>query len=120
MIAADPLNVDLEHVANRARYIGSPEHKDTPSLSGAPRPRADASICDRRLAHDFEQVGIWLRNAILQGQVSEYWEREFPRYIWYRDGDTVYEGRLVNCVAGEYKGYPLDPSEWPEGLENAE
>jgi hypothetical protein len=115
-IAPVPPGVDLVHVANSARYIGSPEHKDTPSFVGAPRPRADASICDRRLAQDLNQVANWLRTAILDGHVSAYWEGEFPRYVWYRDGNTVYEGRLVNRGAGWYKGYPLEPSEWPEGI----
>lgn len=108
--------VDLENAASRARYVGSPEHKDTLSLAGAPRPRADASICDRRLASEFEQVGNWLRNAILLGNVSEFWEGEFPRYVWHQDGEIVYEGRLVNREAGWYKGYPLGQAEWPEGF----
>jgi hypothetical protein len=116
IIGSPPPKINLEDVANRARYIGSPEHKDTPSFSGNPRPRADASICDRRLAQDLDQVANWLKSAILDGHVSEYWEGEFPRYVWYRDGDTVYEGRLVNREAGSYKGYPLGSSEWPEGL----
>ena len=30
---------------------------------------------------------------------------------------TVFEGRLVNRVTGEYKGYPLHPGEWPRGIE---
>lgn len=115
-IAPVPLGVDLVRVANRALYVGSPEHKDIPSFVGAARPRADASICHRQLAQDFNQVATWLRSAILNGHVSGYWEGEFPRYVWYRDGNTVYEGRLVNRDAGWYKGYPLERSEWPEGL----
>jgi hypothetical protein len=111
-----PPNVDLERIANRATYVGSPEHKDTPSLAGAPRPRADASICDRRFAQDFDEVRDWLRQAILSGNVSEYWEGDFPRYVWYQDGDTVYEGRLVNREAGSYKGFPLLRFQWPEGM----
>lgn len=107
---------DLRVVALRASYIGSPEHKDTISLAGVPRPRADASICDRKFARDFKTVALWLRSAILNGQVSEYWEGEFPRYVWYRDGDTVYEARLVNREAGWYKGYPLGRTEWPDGV----
>lgn len=115
-ISAREPKFPLEVVASRATYVGSPEHKDTISLSGAPRPRADASICDRKLTKDFGLATDWLRNAIVKGQVSEYWEGEFPRYVWYRNGDTVYEGRLVNREAGWYKGYPLERSEWPEGI----
>jgi hypothetical protein len=34
---------------------------------------------------------------------------------FYQDGDTVYEGRLVNREQGQYKGYPLGEDEWPIG-----
>ena len=111
---------DLENTANRAHYVGSPEHKDTPSLAGAPRPRADASICDRRFARDFEDVNNWLRSAIRLGNVSAFWEGDFPRYIWHKEGDAVYEGRLVNREAGSYKGYPLGESEWPQKLNTSD
>jgi len=30
---------------------------------------------------------------------------------------TVYEARLLNRELGEYKGYPLNRSAWPEGLD---
>jgi hypothetical protein len=29
---------------------------------------------------------------------------------------VIYEARLVNQELGQYKGYPLDPDEWPEKL----
>jgi hypothetical protein len=29
---------------------------------------------------------------------------------------VVYEGRLVNQELGQYKGYPLEASEEPEGI----
>lgn len=44
------------------------------------------------------------------------WEGDFPRYVWYKHGDTVFEGRLVNRETGEYKGYPLHGDEWPDGI----
>lgn len=93
-------------------YVGSPEHKDLPSFAGYPRPRADASICDQRL-NSAEQITGWLRAAIQKGAFGRLWEGKFPRYVWYKDGDTVYEGRLINQELGEYKGYPLERSEWP-------
>ena len=101
-------------VAARARYVGSPEHKDAPSFAGQPRPRADASICDAKLAQD--EVNGWLREALARGTFGGYWEGNFPRYVWYKSGNIVYEARLVNSEAGEYKGYPLDEDEWPPNL----
>jgi hypothetical protein len=108
--------VDLQAVAAKASYIGSPEHKDTPSFAGQPRPRADAAICDRSLAGKQGRVTRWLRKAIRLGSVSAYWEGGFPRYVWHRQEDVVFEARLVNQGNGQYKGYPLNREEWPQGL----
>lgn len=115
---ARPISRDLEAVASAASYIGSPEHKDTPSFAGQPRPRGDASICDRSLRRDRERVQGWLAAAIRRGAVSEHWEGEFPRYVWFKEGETVYEGRLVNPTQGLYKGYPLMLAEWPPEIES--
>lgn len=103
-------------LAQHVTYIGSAEHKDTPSFAGPPRPRADASICDQSLAKAQAEITEWLRQAIQQGQTSAYLEGGYPRYAWYKVNDTLYEARLVNQEQGAYKGYPLNPSEWPEGL----
>lgn len=51
-----------------------------------------------------------------RGTVSEQLDGHFPRYVWYKDGETLYEGRLVNADLGHYKGYPLNPDEWPHGI----
>ena len=37
--------------------------------------------------------------------------------MWYKHGETVFEGRLVNRETGEYKGFPLHRDEWPRGIE---
>ncbi len=98
-------------------YVGSPEHKDTVSFAGKPpRPRPDASICDRTFANQQERMNEWLKQAIQGGAFGEMMEGRFPRYVWYKDGDTLYEGRLVNREQGSYKGYPLLADEWPDGI----
>jgi hypothetical protein len=102
-------------VADRASYVGSPEHKSFPSFAGQPHPRADASKCDASLADAAELTG-WLRTAIRQGQVSALWDGDFPRYVWCRQAGVAYEGRLLNQGLGQYKGYPLGPGEEPGGL----
>jgi hypothetical protein len=108
--------VDLAAAASSAAYTGSPEHKDAPSFAGQPRPRADASICDPVFSERQIELTRWLRNAIRAGVVSEFAENGFPRYVWHRDGQTVFEARLVNSGSGEYKGYALNKDEWPAGL----
>ena len=66
---------------------------------------------------DLELVNGWLRSAIRRGATGAPWEGGFPRYVWYQEGGTVFEGRLVNREAGSYKGYPLNEDEWPDGIE---
>ena len=63
-----------------------------------------------------EEVTAWLRDAIKRGTFGELWEGSFPRYVWYKAGETVYEARLLNCESGEYKGYPLEADEWPPSI----
>lgn len=105
----------LLELSQRVTYVGSPEHKDVVSFAGQPRMRADASICDRKLARDLDRVQGWLRRAVMNGSIGEPWEGDFPRYVWYQAGDVVYEGRLVNREQGQYKGYPPAEDEWPMG-----
>lgn len=114
IVAADPER--LAAAARRATYVGSPEHKEGPSFAGQPRPRADASMCDPALANQQRRIIGWLRKAIRLGTVGGYWESDFPRYVWSRQGERVYEARLTNADLGQYKGYPLAVDEWPEGL----
>ena len=111
-----PPGTDLDVLADRVTYVGSPEHKDVPSFAGQPRLRGDASCCPREIA-DREMVSGWLRSSIRRGATGAPWEGGFPRYVWYQSGSTVFEGRLVNREAGSYKGYPLGEDEWPDGIE---
>ena len=112
-----PSDVDLADLAGRVVYADSPEHKDVPGFAGQPRLRAVASCCPREIA-DPELVTKWLRTAIRRGATGAPWETGgFPRYVWYKEGGTVFEGRLVNREAGSYKSYPLDHEEWPDGIE---
>ena len=117
-VAGPQPGMDHGEIARRVSYIGSPEHKDTPSFAGLPKPRADASICERQLTQERDRVTDWLRAAILRGAISSLLEGDFPRYAWHKEGDIVYEARLVNRELGEYKGYPLNDTEWPEGLDS--
>ena len=55
--------------------------------------------------------------ASRRGAIGAPWEGEFPRYVWYKHDDTVFEARLLNRETGSYKGYPLDENEWPNGIE---
>ena len=109
---------ELDVLASRVHYVGSPEHKDVVSFAGRPQLRADASCCPRDVAADRERINQWLRTAIRTGATGAPWEGAFPRYVWYKHQETVFEGRLVNRETGEYKGYPLEQDEWPRGVED--
>src|SRR5512139_2926851 len=111
-----PLGADLARLAERVSYVGSPEHKTYHSFAGSPRPRADATKCDPRLNDPAVLTG-WLRLAIMRGNVGEPWEGDFPRYVWHRQDGVVYEARLVNRELGQYKGWALELSEWPNGCQ---
>jgi len=94
------------HVAAAVKYVGSPEHKTSPSAAGPPRLRHnDATPCDPAYA-SFEAPTTALRDAILHGFVSEFVGR-FPNYVWGPLDGRLYEARLVNQEQGTYKAYPL-------------
>ena len=114
-----PSGVDLVSVAAKTVYVGSPEHKDCLSFAGQPRPRSDASICDRNLAWKQSELTEWLREGIRNGLTGHPWEGGFPRYAWCKKDGVGYEARLVNQGTGEYKGYPLTEDEWRGVLRNA-
>lgn len=115
-LQALPDEADRHSLAEQARYVGSPDHKDRPSFAGQPRLRADASCCPHEFAGDQETLNEWLRTAIRLGATGAPWEGLFPRYVWYKHQETVFEGRLVNRETGDYKGYPLAQDEWPAGI----
>lgn len=66
-----------------------------------------------------------LLRAFNVGQVAGPWEDGFPRYVWYHSNSvnstestgstSVTEFWLTGGRPGEYVGYRLPPSYWPEG-----
>ena len=118
IVQTPPDEDQRNELADRVSYVGSPEHKDAPSFAGQPRPRADATICDRSFLDRLDEINEWLERAIRAGCIGEPWEGDFPRYVWYREGIEVYEARLVNRGQGQYKGYALRREEWPEGIDD--
>lgn len=112
-----PEGTDCFHLASRVSYVGSPEHKSGPSFAGAPRPRADATICDAAFSARLDDIQGWLRRGLELECVGGPWEDDFPRYIWCKVGEVVFEARLVNRVRGQYKGWQLIREEWPARID---
>src|SRR4051794_12496262 len=110
-----PTGVVLAEVAAVVRYIPYAAHKAHYSLGVAPRPRSDATPCPKEITA--EQAQTWLREAIAVGDVGGSWEgKPYPRLVWKRVDDVVFEARLSNQESGEYHGYPIDRQEWPAWL----
>ena len=99
-------------------YIGSVYHKRNPSFAGRqPKPRPDASLCPSDLSNRRKLVESWLQDALASGNVGRLDESGYPRLVWYRKGNTVYEARTGSKGSGEYHGYPLRRDEHVMGLQ---
>lgn len=108
-------DIDLNAIAGKVSYVISPEHKDYMTAAGPGKLRSDASACPRGL--ELDQVQQWLQSAVENGQVSAALDGDFPRYVWARVDERVYEARLSNSGLGQYKGYPIKDYEAPGWLE---
>ena len=64
---------------------------------------------------DLPRVELWLREAIAHGWTG-VWDNGFPRYVWRRVGDVIYEARQGSPGSGVYHGYPLYPEQDVRGL----
>lgn len=112
-----PSGLDWPTLVQQAIYIGSPEHKTRPFghfRTGQLRANG-ASKCPNNL-NDPDEITGWLRDALEKGDMGGDWEENYPHLVWVRRGDHRFEGRLVNRVLGQYKGYLLDDDEEPRWL----
>lgn len=100
-------------VASGATYVGSGEHKDHPSNAGPPALRSDATPCEPHLTRNIGANTAALREGITRRCTSAVFEGGFPKYVWTWMGGAFYEARHINGPPGTYKGYRLEPSEYP-------
>ena len=100
----------LGQVAELAAYHGSAEHKTYPSPAGPPALRSDATPCD---PIGYADINAALAEGIRRGCVSRAMEQGFPKYVWGWLGNELYEARHLNGGGGQYKGYRLEPPEYP-------
>ena len=108
---------EREEVARRARYVGSPEHKNAGRWGGVPAAGARGprltTICPMTSAKDKHTATAWLRQAIRSGQYRFVrGDRDFPKHVWYRDETgKIWCGRCINRELGTYKGWPITEAE---------
>lgn len=113
-VTIPPPGTDLEEIANSSRYSGSPYHKDVPLRGQQMVRRPDASICPRNLAGKQGQLTKWLRDAIKRGNIGGGWSGKFPKHVWVRKDDIIYEATYTGN--GQYHGYPLEDYQAVRGL----
>lgn len=104
----------VAEIAARVQYVGSAEHKAYRSPAGHPALRSDATPCDPRYT-EFAPITEVLRTAIDRGCVGAEFIGDFPKYVWGWLDNQLYEARHVG--SGGYKGYALEPIEFPRDPE---
>ena len=102
-----------EEVAANATYVGSGEHKGHPSNAGRPALRTDATPCEPHLTRNIGANTTALREGIKRRCTSAVFENGFPKYVWTWMDNALYEARHINGPHGTYKGYRLEPAEYP-------
>ena len=108
---------EREAAARRARYVGSPEHKNARWWGGLPKAGARGprltTICPMTSDEDRRTATTWLRQAIRSGQYKFVrGDRDFPKHVWYRDKTgKIWCGRYINRELGTYKGWPITEAE---------
>ena len=112
VVRPPPDGVDLDAVAKQVTYESSPYHS---AVARIRRPRPDASKCPPEVSSDLQRVERWLRDAIAQGWTG-VWDNGFPRYVWRRVDDVIFEARQGSPGSGVYHGYPLYPEQDVRGL----
>ena len=112
VVRTPPDGVSLEDIAQKVTYVSSPYHSSAARIR---RPRPDATKCPPEVSNDLERVKLWLREAIRLGRIGT-WDNGFPRYVWHRVGDVIFEARQGSPGSGEYHGYPLYPDQDVRGL----
>ena len=102
---------ELDQLAKRVRYSGSPYHKKNPGdfcLTHPAQPRPDKTLCD--------PVGIFtklealqlLRAGVRRGLISEQTRGGFPNKIWAVTKDCIpLEAQHGGPAPGYYHGYPM-------------
>ena len=107
---------DLAQISIKASYVGSAEHKSYPSEAGPAQLRSDATKCEHFA--DFKGLTEQLRASIKDGIVSEIFESGFPKYVWGKMNNKIYEARHIGAPAGRYKGWSIEPASYPIDPEN--
>jgi hypothetical protein len=126
-------DAEIQALADRARYVGSSQHKDVPGMGLVPAARQgamqighaeaenidnpDCTLCPRKWGRGQRdtsaqtQATELLRTGIRLGQVSlDATANELPSRVWIRDPEDrsiIYEAKRLSSPSDGYKAYPL-------------
>ena len=108
----------IEEIAQKARYAGSTHHRTMPDKHGrSPTNKRGRTKCPKDLQQNPDLVQEWLKQGILLRQFGKFAKGDkFPRVVWYKDGETIFEARLTNRASGEYHGFALRSGQTVTGL----
>jgi len=112
-IAKDlPSKAKLEALSKSLHYGGNPAHKRSPGdfgLTPPAMPRSSKSLCDNAGILKRKEALRLLRKGVLQGMISNWDGKGFPKNIWVVTEDGIpLEAQLENPGNGTYHGYPLE------------
>lgn len=112
-----PPDIDLDAVANKCRYVGSPYHR-TIRVKGRtpPQNRPGKTPCPTDLQKNQGLIGEWLRDAIRRGNFGEFIRGGGPRVVWHEEDGRLFEARNSGPGSCEYHGYPLAPHDQIIGM----
>ncbi len=102
--------LDLDHLAERVRYGGSPQHKRNPGDFGLvppADPRQDKTLCDEVNIFSREEAQRLLSLGVRRGLVSRQLRNGWPQNVWVVADGVPMEAELENEVLGSYHGYPM-------------
>ncbi len=103
--------VELQDLAERARYGGNPEHKKNPGDFGLvppSDPRPGKALCDVAKIFKRSEAEALLRVGLRKGLVSDRMVGEWPKNVWsVTDNGFAMEAQLENSNLGTYHGYPM-------------
>lgn len=104
-----------ETLCEKARYVGSGNHKLRPGDYGftpTHNPRPSKSPCDALRPVLIKEASELFRNGIMRGMVSHFEPENIPKYVWAVDADgEVYEAKAKAGQEIEYHGYRIGEDE---------
>jgi hypothetical protein len=115
-LALAPSAEELAKYEKYAEYVGSSEHKSAPwhGLTAGSRREKNANRRPTYLSK--EQATAMLKAGIRAGNISEDFDGELPKRVWYKGTFGSFEARLTDRADIE-SGKPAGYKGWPESQE---